>query len=125
MLSTKPFTAYVKRKSKVEASLQRLTGGTNKVAQSGYVWAVRADAPCVHGKTELLGLVEIDSGIIEFGQTVARSRSNTIHARRINGPRRAVALPRPPCQFVKLFPIAFLPIVHRTNALCCSIRLMR
>jgi hypothetical protein len=36
-----------------------------------------------------------------------------------------VALPRPPCQFVKLFPIAFLPIVHRTNALCCSIRLMR
>ena len=73
----------------MEANLERLTGRANKVAQGGYVWPVRADAPCVDGKTELLGLVEINSGIIEFGQTVARSGSNTIHARRINGTRRA------------------------------------
>jgi hypothetical protein len=93
--------------------LQRLAGGAHEVAQRGDVGAVGPDASGVNGQTELLGLIEIDTGVIQFRQTVSSGRSDAVHARRIDRPRRAMTLPRAARQFVKLLPIAFVPIVHR------------
>jgi hypothetical protein len=93
-------------------NLQRLAGGAHEVAQRGDIGAVRADASGVNGQTELLGLIEVHSGVIQFRQTVASGGSDAVHARGIDRPRRAMTLPGAARQFVKLLPIAFVPIVH-------------
>ncbi len=51
-------------------------------------------------------------------------RQNTIYPRRIDGPGRTMALPRPARQLIKLFPIPFVPSRHftlATNARCVSL----
>jgi len=89
-----------------------LTGGADEIAQHGHVGTVRADATGVDGQTETLGKIEIDTRIIQFREAEASSGSDAVHASGINGTRRAMTVPGPACQFVKLFPIAFVPSVH-------------
>ena len=44
--------------------LNRLAGRADEIAQYGYVGTVGANAPGIHGETEALGLIQIDSSII-------------------------------------------------------------
>ena len=94
-------------------ALQRLAGRANEITQRGDVGAVGTYAPCVDGQAEALGEVEIYSSIVEFRQTEARCWLNAIHSGRIDRPRRTMAVPWTASQFVKLFPIAFVPSIHR------------
>jgi hypothetical protein len=96
-------------------NLQRLARGAHEIAKGSDIGAVSADASGVNGQAELFGLIEIDSGVIQFRQTVARGRSDAVHARGIDRPRRAMTLPGAARQFVKLLPIAFVPAVHVLN----------
>jgi len=95
-----------------EAGLPRLAGRSDEITQYGNVWAVRANAPGIHGQTEPLGKIEIHTCVVQFRQTETLRRQNAIQARRIDRPRRAVTPPGAPRQLVKLFPIAFVPSRH-------------
>jgi len=94
------------------SDLQGLARGAHEIPQDGDVGAVRADPPGVDGKTETLGEIEIDSGVIEFGQAKTGGRCHPIQAGWVNRARWPVTLPGTARQFVKLFPIAFVPSVH-------------
>src|SRR5579872_5832906 len=82
--------------------LQRLARGAHEIAEDGYVRTVGADATSVDREAKALGEIEIDTGVIQFGQTEALRGQHAVNARRIDRPRRAVTLPRPARQFVKL-----------------------
>jgi hypothetical protein len=86
----------------------------HKIAEHGHVRAVRSDAAGIHGQAKPLGLIEIDTGVIQLRQTKALRGQHAIQPRRIHGPRWAVTLPRPARQFIKLLPIAFVPRGHRS-----------
>jgi hypothetical protein len=92
---------------------ERLARGADEIAQGGDVWAVRADAAGVYGKPQTLGEIEIHAGIIEFRQAETRGGLDAIQSRRIDGTRRTVAMPWTARQFVELFPITFVPSIHR------------
>jgi hypothetical protein len=92
--------------------LQRLAGRANEVAQDGDVGAVSANASGVNGKTEALGEIKVDPGVIEFRQTKAGSGLYAIYARGIDRPRRTATVPGAAGQFVELLPIALVPSVH-------------
>src|SRR5258708_31562421 len=92
--------------------LQRLAGGSDEITENGNVRAVGSDAPSVHGQTEPLGKIEIDTRVVQLRQTETLRRQYTINSRRIHRPRRAVTPPGAPRQLVKLFPIAFVPSRH-------------
>jgi hypothetical protein len=98
----------------VKARSEGLTRGANEIAQGGDVGTVCADAAGVYGQTEALREIEIDACVIQFRKTESRGRLHSIHASRIDRPRRTVAVPRPASQLVELFPIAFVPSVHRS-----------
>jgi len=85
--------------------------GSDKRAKSGNVWAVGANAGGVHGQAEVLGLVNIDSGVIEFGEAEAHGGRNPVALSRIDGPGRPTAIPRALGDFKELLPVAFSP--HR------------
>jgi len=84
----------------------------NEVAQHGHIGTVSADAPCIHGQTQLLSEVEIDARIIQLGQTESLRRQHAINPCWIHRPRRPMTLPRAARQFIKLFPIPFVPSCH-------------
>jgi len=92
--------------------LDRVAGGAHEVAQDGHVGAIGANAARIHGQAEALGKIQIDAGIIQFGETETLRWQDTVDSRRIHGTRRAVPVPRPPCQLIKLLPIAFVPGRH-------------
>jgi hypothetical protein len=85
----------------------------DEVTQNGYVGTVRTDSASIYRQTQSLGEIQVNAGIIEFGQAESSGGLHAIHARRINRPRRSVALPRATSQFVKLLPVAFVPSIHR------------
>src|SRR5277367_7098461 len=93
--------------------LQRLAGGADEIAQGGDVWTVGTNAAGVHGKSETLREVKIDAGVVQLRQTETCGWLNAIHAGRIDRTRRTMTMPRAASQFVKLFPVAFVPSVHR------------
>src|SRR5260370_40968583 len=86
-----------------------MAGGADEIAQHGHVGAVGSDAPSVHGQTEPLGKIEIDTRVVQLRQTETLRWQNAINSRRIHRPRRAVTPPGAPRQLVKSFPIAFVP----------------
>jgi len=94
--------------------LQRLPRRAHEVAQHGHVRAVRSDAASIHGQAKPLGLIEIDAGVIQLRQTKALRGQHAIQSSWIHWPGRAVTLPRPARQFIKLLPIAFVPRGHRS-----------
>ena len=100
--------------------LYGLTGGANEVAENSDVGAVGTDAACVYWKTKTFCEIEIDAGVVEFRQAETSGGLDAIHARRIDGPRRPMTLPRTASQFVKLLPIAFVPRVHRCQGKSCA-----
>jgi len=93
-------------------ALNRLAGRADEIAQDGNIGPVGADAPGIHGQAEALGEIEIDAGIIQFGQAETLRGQHAIYARRVHRPRRTVTLPGAARQFVKLLPIAFVPSRH-------------
>ena len=93
-------------------------GGTDEVAKDGNVGAVDPDAACVHREAEFFCLLEVNTRIIEFGQTKTLRGQNTIEACRIDRTRRTMAAPRPTSYLVELLPIAFLPGGHGVLLLC-------
>ena len=95
-------------------SLQRLARRADKISQHGHVGTVGANASRIDRQAEAFGKIEIDSGVIKFGETEARSWCYAIQSRRVHRPRRPMTLPGTPRQFIKLLPIAFLPSVHRS-----------
>jgi len=92
--------------------LQRLARASNKVAQHSHIGTVGADSSGVHRQTEPFGLIEIDTGVIEFGEAESLRWKHAVQARRVHGPGRTMPLPWPPRQFIKLLPIAFVPSRH-------------
>ena len=94
--------------------LQRLAGRADKVTQDGDIRSVGSDAPGVNWKTEALRHIQVHACIVQFRKAETRGGQNAVKPRRINGPRRAMALPRAARQIVKLLPIAFVPRIHRT-----------
>src|SRR5260370_230292 len=79
--------------------LQRLAGGSDEITENGNVRAVGSDAPSVHGQTEPLGKIEIDTRVVQLRQTETLRWQNAINSRRIPRPMPAVtppAAPRPP-----------------------------
>jgi hypothetical protein len=102
------------RLDRFEPKLEGLTRRTNEIAQSSDVRTVRTDAAGIHGQAETFGEIEIDACIIQFRKAESRGRLYSIHASGIDRPRRTVAVPRPARQLVELFPIAFVPSVHRS-----------
>jgi hypothetical protein len=96
----------------------------DEVTQNGYVGTVRTDSASIYRQTQSLGEIQVNAGIIEFGQAESSGGLHAIHARRINRPRRSVALPRATSQFVKLLPVAFVPGVHRRQVRPCLLRWM-
>ena len=95
--------------------LNRAVRGADEVAEDGYVGAVGADAPCVHGETELFGLFEINAGVVEFGKAETLGGRNAIQPGRIDRARRPVTAPRAAGNFIELLPIAFLPSSHNLS----------
>src|SRR5260370_38473110 len=89
-----------------------MAGGADEIAQHGHVGAVGSDAPSVHGQTEPLGKIEIDTRVVQLRQTETLRWQNAINSRRIHRPRRAVTPPGAPRQLVKLLPIPFVPSRH-------------
>src|SRR5260370_25896506 len=79
--------------------LQRLAGGSDEIRETGNVRAVGSDAPSVHGQTEPLGKIEIDTRVVQLRQTETLRWQNAINSRRIHRPRRTGSAPpaaRPP-----------------------------
>jgi hypothetical protein len=93
----------------VKQSLKRVTGRANEIAKAGNVRAIGPNSAGIDGKAETFGQIEIDPSIVEFGETETCGRRDTIHAGGVHRPRGAVSLPGTARQFVKLFPIAFVP----------------
>lgn len=93
--------------------LERLARGADEIAEDGDVGAIGADAAGVNGKTEALGEIEINAGVIEFGKTETLRGQNAVQARGIDRARRTMALPGTASQLIKLLPIAFVPRGHR------------
>src|SRR5579871_3206918 len=92
--------------------LQRLARAAHEIAKHGHVGAIGADASCVHRQTEAFGLIEIDTGIIEFGEAESLRWKHAVQSRRVHGPGRTMPLPWTSRQFIKLLPIAFVPSRH-------------
>src|SRR5204863_5575452 len=92
--------------------LQWLSRRSDEIAQNSNVWSVSADAPGVHRQTEALSEIEIHSSVVQFRQAETLRGQHAIYPRGINRPRRAMTPPRAARQFVKLFPIAFVPGRH-------------
>ncbi len=88
---------------------QGVTARANEIAEAGDVRAVGADAAGIDRKAEAFCEIEIYTRVIEFGEAEARGGRDAIHARGVHGPWRAMTLPGTARQFVKLFPIAFVP----------------
>ena len=91
-----------------------MAGGADEIAQDGDVGAIGADAAGIDRQAEALGEIEIHACIIQLRQTEAGGGLHALQAGGINGPWRTVPLPGPSSQFVELFPIAFVPSVHRS-----------
>src|SRR5579862_6189742 len=89
--------------------LRRLTCRAYEVTQRRYVRSVHADARGIHGQPKVLGDLEIDAGIVEFGKAEPGDGQNTIHPRRCDGPRRTPPLPRALSQNEELLPIVLVP----------------
>ncbi len=102
-----------KRRSERAKGSERLTRGTHKIAKSGNVGAIGANAPGIDGQAQTFGEVQIDASVIQLGKAEASCGLHAIHPGRINRARRTVALPGTAREFIKLFPIAFVPSVHR------------
>jgi hypothetical protein len=66
-------------------------------------------------------LIEIDIGVVQFGEAKTGCWQNTIEAARIERAWRTVALPGAARQFVKLLPIAFVPSGHLNLSTCSSL----
>ena len=98
--------------SDVRENLERLARGSHEIAQHGYVGAVGADASRIDRQTKPLGLIEIDSGVIELRQAETLCRQHAVQPRRIDRAGRTMPLPWPSRQFVELLPIAFVPSRH-------------
>jgi hypothetical protein len=90
-----------------------MAGAANEIAQHRYVRAIGTDASGIDRETEALGEVQIHAGIVEFRQTEARRGLDAVQAGRIDRTWRPVALPGTAREFIELFPIAFVPSVHR------------
>jgi len=101
-----------KKRNGNERGLQRLPGRADKIAQDSDIGAVSADPARINGKAEALRKIQVDAGIIEFGQAESGSGQHAIQSGGIHGPRRPVPLPGAARQLVKLLPIAFVPRVH-------------
>ena len=101
-------------------ALQWLAGRADEIPQSGDIGTVGTDAACIYGQAETLGEIQIHAGIIQFGKAEALSGLHTIHAGRIDGPRWPMTLPRAASQLVELFPVTFLPSVHRSHYPCAE-----
>jgi hypothetical protein len=89
--------------------LQRSAGRADEIAKTVHVGTVRADAAGIDGKAEAFGQVKVYPRVVQFGQAETSSGRDAIHTRGIDRPGRPVTLPGAACQFVKLFPIAFVP----------------
>jgi hypothetical protein len=93
-----------------------MTRGANEIAEHRDVGSVGADPASVYWQTEAFREIKIHSGIIQLGQTETRSGLHAVHARRVDGSRGTVTLPRTARQLIELFPIAFVPSVHRYSS---------
>jgi hypothetical protein len=103
---------------------KRLARGTHEVSQGRNVGTISPDAPRVYWQAQAFSQIQIQSGIVQFRQAETLRRQNPIYPRRIDGPGRAMALPRPARQLIKLFPISFVPGRHfilAANALGVSL----
>jgi len=92
--------------------LQRLPRRSHKVAQHGHIGPVRTNAPSIHGQAELLGLVQIDACVVQFGQAETLRGQHPIQTGRIDRAWWPMPLPGPSCQLIELLPIAFVPSSH-------------
>src|SRR6185437_16178489 len=97
---------------KCREKLQRLARRSHEIAQYSHVRTVGADASRVDRQTKPLGLIEIDSSVIQFRQAESLRRQHAVQSRRIHRTGRTMPLPWPSRQFVKLLPIAFMPSRH-------------
>ena len=59
---------------------ERVARGADEFPQDGNVGAVNTDAAGVHGKSEALGEIQIDSCIVQFRQAVTLRGRDTIQA---------------------------------------------
>jgi hypothetical protein len=92
--------------------LQRLARRSHEIAQHGHVGSVRANASRIHGQTKSLGLIEVDTRVIQLRKAEALRGQNAVQSRRINRAGRTMSLPWPSRQFIELLPIAFVPSCH-------------
>ena len=109
----------VRKKLKLKAQLNWPVGGADEIAQHSYIGTVSADAPSVHRKAEFFSLLQINTCVVQFGQTKTLRGQNTVETVRVNGTRRTMAAPRASSYLVELLPIAFLPGRHA--ALLCQV----
>ncbi len=106
-------------------SLQRTPRGAHEIAQDGNVGAIRANSSRIHGKSQLLGKIQVHAGVIEFRKAEPLGGQYAIQARRINRPRWTVTPPRTPRHFVELLPIVFVPSRHAVWQLALLTHWMR
>src|SRR6202035_2583534 len=92
--------------------LQRLARSSDKITQHSHVGSVRADAARIDRQAKALGLIQIDTGIIQLGKAEALRGQNAVQSRRIDWAGRTMSLPWPSRQFIELLPIAFVPSRH-------------
>ena len=92
--------------------LKRLSRAAHEIAKHSYVGTVGADSTCVDRQTEPLGLIEIDTRVIQFRQAESLRGQHAVQSGRIHRPGRTMPLPWPSRQFIELLPIAFVPSRH-------------
>src|SRR5580700_10399790 len=93
-----------------------MAGAANEITQRGDIRTVGADTAGVDGQAQALGEVQIHARVIQFGKTEAGGRLHAVHPRRIDRPRRTVAVPWTARQFIELLPIALVPCMHRSSS---------
>jgi hypothetical protein len=89
--------------------LARLARRSNEFAQSRNIGSVGPDAGRIDRQTQALGSLDIDSGIVEFGQAKPNRWKHTLFAARVHWTRRTMALPRAVRDREELVPIVLVP----------------
>jgi hypothetical protein len=100
-------------------NLQRAPRGAHEISQHSNVWAVRANSPRIHGKSQPLGEFQVHASVVQFRKAESLRRQHTIQPRRIHRPWWAAMPPWAARHLVKLFPIAFVPGRHSISQ-CAS-----
>ncbi|MGD0303193.1 MAG: hypothetical protein ABSC71_00025 [Candidatus Acidiferrales bacterium] len=89
----------------MEALLEAGTASANEIAQRADVWAVGANATRIDRQAEQLGLLDAQTGVVEFGETITFGGHNTIAARERNRPRRTMTNTAPLHNIEEVVPI--------------------